>query len=94
MVRAFSHFATQENPILICDNSIGLYFILFGICLYVLCGRKETSHWILLTFASAMFTIATTDIIYTYYLIFTKLFIGGLSFTDLRPKYWLYVTNK
>jgi len=71
----------------------GLYFILFAICLYVLGQRKNTAHWILLTFAIAMFTIATADIIYTYYLIFTKLFKVGLSFTDLRPKYWLYVTN-
>lgn len=41
-----------------------------------------------------MFVVATTDIIYTYYLVFGKLFIGGVSFDDLRPKYWLYVTNK
>jgi len=71
----------------------GLYSILFAICLYVLGQRQKTAHWILPTFAIAMFTIATTDIIYTYYLIFAKLFKVGLSFTDLRPKYWFYVTN-
>jgi len=71
----------------------GLYVILFAICLYILGQRKKTSHWILPTFAIAMFTIATADIIYTYYLVFAKLFKLGLSFTDLRPKYWLYVTN-
>lgn len=71
----------------------GLYSILFAICLYVLSQRKRTAHWILLTFAIAMFTVATTDMVYTYYLIFAKLFKGGLSFTELRPKYWFYVTN-
>ena len=75
-------------------NTTGLYFILFVICIYVLHQRKETAHWILVSFAIAMFTIATSDIIYTYYLVFYKLFRSGVSFNDLRPKYWFYVTNK
>jgi len=71
----------------------GIYFILFVICIYVLHQRRETAHWILFTAAVAMFAIATTDIMYTYYLVFVKLFNVGLSFDDLRPKYWFYVTN-
>lgn len=93
MVRTFE---SSCNSILthISKNSTGLYFILFFICIYVLLRRKETAHWILVTSAIAMFTIATTDIMYTYYLVFVKLFNVGLSFNDLRPKYWFYVTNK
>lgn len=72
----------------------GLYFILFVICIYVLLQRKEAAHWILFSFAIAMFTIATSDIMYTHYLVFSKLLKGGVSFNDLRPKYWFYVTNK
>lgn len=71
----------------------GLYFILFFICLYVLLQRNKTIHWIFLASAVAMFSIATADIAYTYYLVFGKLFTGGVDFEDLRPKYWLYVTN-
>lgn len=72
----------------------GLYFILFGICIYVLLQRHKTIHWVLFAFAIAMFSVATADIIYTYFQVFHKLFERGVSFNDLRPKYWLYVTNK
>lgn len=75
-------------------NPTGIYFILFFICLYVLTYRKHAIHWVLLGAAIAMFTIATTDIIYTYFLVFNKIFKTGISFDDLRPKYWLYVTNR
>jgi len=71
----------------------GFYFILFPICLYVLLQRRKTIQWVLLVSAVAMFAIATTDFIYTYYLVFQKLFKTGITFADLRPKYWLYVTN-
>jgi len=71
----------------------GIYCILFFICIYVLLRRKEASHWILLSSAIAMFAIATSDMIYTHYLIFFKLFRIGVSFDDLRPKYWFYVAN-
>ncbi|KAF8816460.1 hypothetical protein BYT27DRAFT_7184006 [Phlegmacium glaucopus] len=71
----------------------GLYFILFIICIYVLLQRNKTIYWVLFASAIVMFSIATADIIYTYYLVFDKLFNGGVSFDDLRPKYWLYVTN-
>ncbi|KAF8901215.1 hypothetical protein CPB84DRAFT_1846968 [Gymnopilus junonius] len=40
-----------------------------------------------------MFALATADIAYTYYIFFNKLLKTGLSFMDVRPKYWLYVTN-
>jgi hypothetical protein len=51
-------------------------------------------RWILLAVASTMFALATSDIVYTYGLLFGKLLQGGLTYSDLRPKYWLYVTNK
>jgi len=65
-----------------------------GICVYVLLRRKKPLHWLLLVSALTMYSIATADIGYTYYLLFAKLLKDGISFTDLRPKYWLYVTNK
>lgn len=71
----------------------GLYAVLFTICTYVLLHRNKTLHWVLLVSAIMMFSLATTDIVYTYYILFGKLFKGGLTFTDLRPKYWFYVTN-
>lgn len=93
MVRTFNH-SSCKFQFSHTKNSIGLYSILFVICIYILHQRKETAHWILVIFATAMFTIATSDVIYTYYLVFVKLFKVGLSFNDLRPKYWFYVTNK
>jgi len=71
----------------------GLYVILFAICVYVL-RRKKMLSWILLASAVAMFALASADIAYTYYLIFGKLTKGTLGIKDLRPKFWLYVTNK
>ena len=68
--------------------------ILFAICAYVLLYRNTRLHWVLLAAASTMFALATSDIIYTYRLLFGKLLQGGLTFSNLRPKYWLYVTNK
>jgi len=70
----------------------GLYFILFVICIYVLLQRDKI-HGLLLVLSVAMFAIATADIAYTYYQVFDNLFERGVSFNDLRPKYWLYVTN-
>ncbi|KAF8901216.1 hypothetical protein CPB84DRAFT_1846969 [Gymnopilus junonius] len=71
----------------------GLYVILFAICIYVLLRHHRSSHGVLLASAVLMFALATTDIIYTYYILFAKLLKGGLSFMDVRPKYWLHVTN-
>ncbi|KAF8154577.1 hypothetical protein B0H34DRAFT_529383 [Crassisporium funariophilum] len=71
----------------------GLYVVLFIICIYVLLQRQKTLHWVLLASAIVMFGLATADIVYTYYLVFDKLLVGGIGFNDLRPKYWLYVTN-
>ncbi|KAF5309898.1 hypothetical protein D9619_010386 [Psilocybe cf. subviscida] len=71
----------------------GLYVILFAICAYVLLRRNTPLHWILLGAASTMFALATSDIVYTYGLLFGKLLHGGLTYSNLRPKYWLYVTN-
>ena len=68
--------------------------ILFAICTYVLLRRNTPLHWILLAAASTMFALATSDIVYTYGLLFGKLLQGGLTYSNLRPKYWLYVTNK
>jgi len=41
-----------------------------------------------------MYSIATADMAYTYYIVFWKLLISGLEFNDIKPKYCLYVTNK
>ena len=71
----------------------GLYVILFSICVYVL-WRKKTLSWVLLASAVAMFSLASADITYTYYLIFGKIMKGNLEIKDLMPKFWLYVTNK
>ena len=71
----------------------GLYAILFAICVYVL-WRKKTLPWVLLASAVAMFALATADIAYTYYLLFGKIMQGNLGLNELRPKFWLYVTNK
>jgi len=72
----------------------GIYVILFAICVYIL-RRKKTFSWILLFSAVAMFSFATGDIAYTYYLVFGKLMKGSsIEFEDLRPKFWLYITNK
>lgn len=70
----------------------GLYFILFVICIYVLLQRDKI-HNLLLALSVAMFAIATADIAYTYYQVFHNLFERGITFNEVRPKYWLYVTN-
>jgi hypothetical protein len=42
-----------------------------------------------------MFALASADIGYTYYLIFGKLMKGSsIQFKALRPKFWMYITNK
>ncbi|KAF9562094.1 hypothetical protein CPC08DRAFT_592671, partial [Agrocybe pediades] len=75
----------------------GLYTILFLICLYVLLRKARNGkklHWILLVSAIVMFGLASADIGYTLYLLFGGLLMKGqLGFKELRPKYWLYVTN-
>ncbi|KIM43706.1 hypothetical protein M413DRAFT_443613 [Hebeloma cylindrosporum] len=71
----------------------GIYMILFAICIYILCNKK-TSSWILLSSAIAMFALSSTDIAYTYYLVFGKLMKGkSIAVRELRPKFWLYITN-
>lgn len=79
---------SKKNP------PAGLYVILYAICAYVLLSRNKRLHWILLVSATVMFALATSDIIYTYYIVFSKPVKGGLTFADVRPKYWLYITNK
>jgi len=71
----------------------GLYTILFAICLYTLLRRDQNLHRILLLFVIVMFALATADIIYTYYIAFAEVPKGELLFANLKPKYWLYVTN-
>lgn len=79
---------SKKNP------PAGLYVILYAICAYVLLSRNKRLHWTLLVSATVMFALATSDIIYTYYIVFSKPVKGGLTFADVRPKYWLYITNK
>ncbi|KAF9475744.1 hypothetical protein BDN70DRAFT_883304 [Pholiota conissans] len=71
----------------------GLYVILFAICTFVLISRHKRLHWILLLSATTMFALATSDIIYTCCILFEKLMKRSPVPTDVRPKYWLYVTN-
>jgi len=40
-----------------------------------------------------MFSLASADIGYTYYLVFVKLMQGDLNFKLLYPKYVMFVTN-
>ena len=72
----------------------GLYTTLFSICVHVLLRQRRNLHWIFPVFAFAMYSIATVDMLYTVVLCFRKLLKGTLSYQDLRPKYWLHVTNK
>lgn len=76
------------------NRNLGIYSVLFSICLYILIRRRRSIHWILPVLTSVMFAIATADICYTLYLLFQRLLDGALTFRDMRPKYWLYVTNK
>ncbi|KAF9465890.1 hypothetical protein BDZ94DRAFT_1306624 [Collybia nuda] len=69
----------------------GIYAVLFGTCMFLLVRRGRTSHKVLFVTAIVMFILATTDIVYTYYLLFTK--STGYTYGDARPKYVLYVTT-
>ncbi|KAF9531303.1 hypothetical protein CPB83DRAFT_848813 [Crepidotus variabilis] len=71
----------------------GLYTILMAICVVVFLPSHRKIHWLLPVSAVIMYLIASGDIAYTYYLLFGKLLKGGASFENVRPKYWLYVTN-
>lgn len=59
----------------------------------MLLRRNKALHWVLLIFAVLMFSLASADIGYTYYLVFGKLLEGTLSFRSLYPKYVMFVTN-
>ncbi|KIK03242.1 hypothetical protein K443DRAFT_131477 [Laccaria amethystina LaAM-08-1] len=71
----------------------GIYFILFFIGVYLLLRKKRPLRWVLLASAVIMFSLATADIIYTYHLVFNRLLARRLTFTELFPKYMLFVTN-
>lgn len=63
--------------------------------MFLLVRRGRNSHWVLFVSAILMFSMATADVIYTWYLLFGKaLTLGGLTWSDLRPRYVLYVTTK
>ncbi|RDB26752.1 hypothetical protein Hypma_005370 [Hypsizygus marmoreus] len=70
----------------------GLYLVLFCGSLVVL-GRRPRQRWVLLATTMIMFSIATADMGYTYYLLFGNLFKHGLTYGSLRPIYIMYVTN-
>lgn len=76
------------------SSLLGIYFILFFICVYLLLWKKRPLRWVLLVSAIIMFSLATADIIYTYHLVFNRLLPRRLTFTELFPKYMLFVTNK
>ncbi|EAU86912.1 hypothetical protein CC1G_10803 [Coprinopsis cinerea okayama7 len=71
----------------------GICCVLFSICAYVLIRRQKALHWVLLVFAIAMFALATADMTYTFYIFFSKILSGGLTFNTLYPKYVMFVTN-
>ncbi|KAF8066759.1 hypothetical protein FPV67DRAFT_1416807, partial [Lyophyllum atratum] len=70
----------------------GIYFLLFGSCVVILC-RKDRIPWILLLAATAMFSLASADMGYTLDLVFQHLLKGELTYEALSPKYVMYVTN-
>ncbi|KAJ3505756.1 hypothetical protein NLJ89_g7253 [Agrocybe chaxingu] len=70
----------------------GIYFNLFLICVFVLLRRNQPLHYVLLISAITMFALATADIVYTYCIVFGKLFAGVFHFLTFA-KYYLYVTN-
>jgi hypothetical protein len=76
------------------ELQIGIYTVLYFLCLYILIRRRQSLHWILPVLATAMFAIATADMGYMTYILFGHLLKGALTFQHMRPKYWLYVTNK
>ncbi|KAF6760449.1 hypothetical protein DFP72DRAFT_843360 [Ephemerocybe angulata] len=71
----------------------GIYCILYGICVFVLLRKNKALHWVLLVFATLMFSLASADVGYTYFLVFGKLLSGQLTFRSLYPKYVMFVTN-
>ena len=69
---------------------------MFVICAYMVLQRRHKIHWVIQVLGLALFVLASVDIAYTMWLLFGKFLKGDLLifFTYLRPKYWLYVTNR
>ncbi|KAF5354029.1 hypothetical protein D9756_007189 [Leucocoprinus leucothites] len=72
----------------------GLYAILFTISIYVLVWCNRSRQWFLLLTSIVMFAIATADITYTVWLLFSTLLGKEIfQFGHLYPKYSMFVTN-
>ncbi|KAH0578429.1 hypothetical protein H2248_003577 [Termitomyces sp. 'cryptogamus'] len=69
----------------------GLYVILFSVSVLTL--RRKVHQWPLLSMSLAMFVLATADIGFTIGVLFVKQFKQNLKLDDLRPRYFLCVTN-
>lgn len=67
---------------------------MFAISIYVLSCNKPR-QWVLIIASIVMYAIATSDMVYTVWLLF-KVVLGQkeLVFLHLYPKYSLFVTNK
>ena len=75
---------------------IGIYFILFAICACIALQQGHKIHWVIQVLGLILFMLASADIAYTMWLLFGKFLKGDLLifFTYVKPKYWLYVTNR
>ncbi|KAG5725176.1 hypothetical protein E4T56_gene10190 [Termitomyces sp. T112] len=70
----------------------GLYVILFSASILVIL-RKKRLEWPLLLTSFVMFALATADIGFTISVLFVKQFKQDLKLNDLRPRYFLCITN-
>ncbi|TFK69991.1 hypothetical protein BDN72DRAFT_571931 [Pluteus cervinus] len=69
----------------------GVYLCFGCISTYLLITRRMTVNPIFLGSAVLLFWLATTDLIYTYALLFRYILQGSITFRQLFPKYVLYV---
>ncbi|TFK69996.1 hypothetical protein BDN72DRAFT_572014 [Pluteus cervinus] len=92
----FDRFPTAKNAYVaaVVFESV-LYGFYLALCLlytYISLTRHTKPNVILLLAAIAMFAVSTTDIVYTYILLFRDILSVTLTFRQLYPKYMFYVT--
>ena len=58
--------------------------------------RQRTIYWMIQILGLTLFLLASADVAYTMWLLFGKFLKGDffILYTYVKPKYWLYVTNR
>ena len=87
--KSFNHW------IVVWTDVIGIHFVLFCVCMFLLIFDRRPTHWIILGSAFIMFALSTADISLTF-----RLMTHDLATTEdymlkrLYPKSPIFVTNK